>query len=90
MVQKKGQNDALPLYLFLGIDDENTRCTDQETDTRNDHHCRLMVTHQREDGAATDSSHNLGYTDGTIKQAKVGPHVSVALQGIRDKRKGHS
>ena len=89
-MQKRGRMMLCPLYLFLGIDDENTRCTNQETDTSNDHHCRLMVTHQREYGTATDSSHNLGYTDGTIKQTKVGTHVSVALQGIGNKRKRHS
>ena len=48
-----------------------------------------MTAYECQDGAAADSSHNLGYTDGAIKQAKVGTHVSVALQGIGDKGERH-
>ena len=48
-----------------------------------------MVAHQREDGAAADGCHDLRHADGAVEQTKIGTHVSVALQGIRDKRKGH-
>ena len=45
--------------------------------------------HKREDGAATDSSHNLRDADGAIKQAQIGSHVTIALQGIRHERERH-
>ena len=48
-----------------------------------------MVAHQREDGAAADGCHDLRHADGAVEQAEIGAHVSVTLQGIRDKRKGH-
>ena len=48
-----------------------------------------MVAHQREDGTATDGCHDLRHADGTVEQTEIGTHVSVALQGIGDKRKGH-
>ena len=48
-----------------------------------------MVAHQREDGTATDGCHDLRHADGTVEQTEIGTHVSVALEGVRDKRKGH-
>ena len=37
-MQKRGRMMLCPLYLFLGIDDENTRCTNQEADACHKHH----------------------------------------------------
>ena len=76
-------------FLLLILNHKDAEGADEEADTSHYHHRGLMVAHQREDGTSTDGCYDLWYTDGTVEQTEIGPHVSVALQGIGDKRKGH-
>ena len=48
-----------------------------------------MMAYEREDDTSQKGCYNLWNTDGTIKQAQISTHVTLALQSIGDKRKWH-
>ena len=49
-----------------------------------------MVADQRQDHTATQGCYNLRNADGAVKQAEVGTHVTIALQGIGNEGERHS
>ena len=48
-----------------------------------------MAANHRKDDATTECCHDLRNADGTVEQTQISPHVTIALQGIGDKGKGH-
>ncbi len=57
--------------------------------TSHNHHIALMRTNQTQNSATTDGSHNLRNTDGSVEQAQISTHVTIALQGIGNKGERH-
>lgn len=48
-----------------------------------------MRTYQTQDATTTDGCYNLRNTDGSIEQAQISTHVTIALQGIGNEGERH-